>query len=159
MTWFWLTVACDWLTAACVWVTVASAEANVAAAESTAILAASRSLCGSNCLAASSLARVYFCCASVSITFERSRSLCDLARLARVCCRLARACCICASNSDGSSLAMTWPFLTIELKSAPRYEMLPDTWLPTCTVVTACSVPDAPTVSMMSPRAIGAVIT
>ncbi len=37
---------------------------------------------------------------------------------------------------------MTWPFLTIELKSAPSHEMLPDTWLPTCTVVTAWSVPD-----------------
>ena len=52
---------------------------------------------------------------------------------------------------------MTWPFLTIELKSAPSHWMLPDTWLPTCTVVTACSVPVAPTVSMMSPRVIGAV--
>ena len=30
--------------------------------------------------------------------------------------------------------------------------MLPDTWLPTCTVVTAWSVPVAPTASMMSPR-------
>ena len=37
--------------------------------------------------------------------------------------------------------------------------MLPDTWLPTCTVVTACSVPVAPTVSTMSPRVIGAVLT
>ena len=54
---------------------------------------------------------------------------------------------------------MTWPFLTIELKSAPSYEMLPDTWLPTCTVVTAWSVPVAPTVSTMSPRVIGAVLT
>jgi len=35
--------------------------------------------------------------------------------------------------------------------------MLPDTWLPTCTVVTACSVPVAPTVSTMSPRVMGAV--
>ena len=54
---------------------------------------------------------------------------------------------------------MIWPFLTIELKSAPSYEMLPDTWLPTWTVVTACSVPVAPTVSMMSPRVIGEVLT
>ena len=37
--------------------------------------------------------------------------------------------------------------------------MLPDTWLPTCTVVTAWSVPVAPTVSMMSPRVTGAVLT
>jgi hypothetical protein len=37
--------------------------------------------------------------------------------------------------------------------------MLPDTWLPTWTVVTACSVPVAPTVSTMSPRLSGAVVT
>ena len=37
--------------------------------------------------------------------------------------------------------------------------MLPDTWLPTCTVVTACSVPVEPTVSMISPRVIGDVLT
>ena len=37
--------------------------------------------------------------------------------------------------------------------------MLPDTWLPTCTVVTACSVPVAPTVSTMSPRVTGDVWT
>ena len=47
---------------------------------------------------------------------------------------------------------MTCPFFTIELKSAPSQLMLPDTWLPTCTVVTACSVPVEPTVSMISPR-------
>jgi len=54
---------------------------------------------------------------------------------------------------------MTWPFLTIELKSAPSHEILPETWLPTWTVVTACSVPVAPTVSMMSPRPTGEVTT
>ena len=37
--------------------------------------------------------------------------------------------------------------------------MLPDTWLPTWTVVTACSVPVAPTVSTMSPRVTAAVFT
>ena len=36
--------------------------------------------------------------------------------------------------------------------------MLPDTWLPTCTVVTACSVPVDPTVSMISPRDIADVL-
>ena len=54
---------------------------------------------------------------------------------------------------------MTCPFLTMLLKSAPSHWMLPDTWLPTCTVVTACSVPVAPTVSTMSPRLSGAVLT
>src|SRR5215204_449634 len=37
--------------------------------------------------------------------------------------------------------------------------MLPDTWLPTSTVVTAWSVPVAPTASMTSPRVAGAVVT
>ena len=54
---------------------------------------------------------------------------------------------------------MTCPFLTMLLKSAPSHWMLPETWLPTWTVVTACSVPVAPTVSTMSPRLIGAVVT
>ena len=52
---------------------------------------------------------------------------------------------------------MTWPRFTIELKSAPRYEMFPDTWLPICTVVTACNVPVVLTASTMSPRVIGDV--
>ena len=47
--------------------------AGCACAESTAIFAASRSLCGSSCLAASSFARVYFCCASVSMHLARVR--------------------------------------------------------------------------------------
>ena len=37
--------------------------------------------------------------------------------------------------------------------------MVPDTCVPTWTVVTACSVPVAPTLSTMSPRVIGAVVT
>ena len=47
----------------------------------------------------------------------------------------------------------------MELKSAPSHSMLPDTWLPTCTVVTACTVPVAPTLSMMSPRVTGTELT
>ena len=54
---------------------------------------------------------------------------------------------------------MTWSFLTIELKSAPSHEMLPDTWLPTVTLTTAWSVPVEATASMISPRVIGAVPT
>ena len=45
-----------------------------------------------------------------------------------------------ASKSDGSSRAMTWPFLTVELKSACRLWIVPETCEPTWTVVTACSV-------------------
>jgi len=35
--------------------------------------------------------------------------------------------------------------------------MVPDTWLPTCTVVTALTVPVALTVALISPRSAGAV--
>jgi hypothetical protein len=52
---------------------------------------------------------------------------------------------------------MTWPFLTTELKSAPRLRIVPETWEPTCTVVTAWRAPVAPTVSRMSPRSTVAV--
>ena len=91
-TWFWLTDACDWLTAARVCKTVASCDARLACAESTAILAESRSLCGNRLLLASSFERANFCCASVSCTLVRSRSLCALVRFACVCARLALAC-------------------------------------------------------------------
>ena len=37
--------------------------------------------------------------------------------------------------------------------------MMPDTWLPTCTVVTASSAPVAPTVSTTSPRVSVTVLT
>ena len=37
--------------------------------------------------------------------------------------------------------------------------MVPDTCVPTCTVVTASSVPVAPTVSATSPRLTGSVVT
>ena len=62
-------------------------------------------------------------CASSSATFRRSRSAC-----ART--RFARACSIWVWSSDGSSSATTWPFFTIELKSAYSALMLPDTCEP-----------------------------
>ena len=37
--------------------------------------------------------------------------------------------------------------------------MMPDTWLPTCTVVTASRAPVAPTVSTMSPSVTVTVVT
>ena len=52
---------------------------------------------------------------------------------------------------------MTWPFLTVELKSAFRLWMVPETCEPTWTVVTACRAPVAPTTSTMSPRSTAAV--
>jgi hypothetical protein len=72
---------------------------------------------------------------------------------------LAFACSICVWNSDGSSRARTCPLRTSELKSALSSMMVPDTCVPTCTVVTACNVPVAPTVSTMSPRVTAAIVT
>ncbi len=53
---------------------------------------------------------------------------------------------------------MTCPFLTSELKSACSALIVPDTWLPTWTVVTASSVPVASTVEITSPRDTSAVV-
>ena len=52
----------------------------------------------------------------------------------------------------GSSFAITWPFFTREPKSACSSAMRPDTWLPTCTVTRADTVPVAVTRATRSPR-------
>jgi hypothetical protein len=52
----------------------------------------------------------------------------------------------------GSIWAMTWPFFTTLLKSAFRACTVPETWLPTWTVVTASSVPVAAMTLTMEPR-------
>jgi hypothetical protein len=43
----------------------------------------------------------------------------------------------------GSISATNWPFFTLVLKSAYSALILPDTWLPTCTVTTALQFPVA----------------
>ena len=139
LTSFWFSDALD-----CV--RLASDDLIEASADRTATWADSSS-CGATSLRAARLSdRFSFTFASSSETFRRSRSAC--ARMT-----LARACSIWVWSSDGSSSATTWPFFTIELKSAYRALMLPDTCDPTCTVFTAWSVPVAPTDSMTSPRA------
>ena len=55
-------------------------------------------------------------------------------------------------NSDGSSRASTCPLWTIELKSAFSSRMVPETWLPTWTVVTASTVPVAAIWVTIDPR-------
>jgi len=52
---------------------------------------------------------------------------------------------------------MSCPFLTGELKSTYRRETIPETWLPTCTVVTGEIVPVAVTVSATAPRSTSSV--
>src|SRR5215831_15760672 len=59
---------------------------------------------------------------------------------------------------DGSSLAITWPEVTLDLKSAPNHDTVPDTCEPTWTVVTACSVPVAETSSSTVPTSTFAVM-
>ena len=61
-------------------------------------------------------------------------------------------------DTDGSSRAITCPLRTFELKSACSDWIVPDTCEPTCTVVTAWSVPVASTVSTTSPREAVAVM-
>ena len=48
--------------------------------------------------------------------------------------------------------AMSWPFRTSELKSTRISWIRPVTWLPTCTVTTAFSVPVADTLAVSGPR-------
>jgi hypothetical protein len=54
--------------------------------------------------------------------------------------------------------AMTWPFFTGELKSTKISLIRPETWLPTCTVTSAESVPVAVTRATMRPRSTRAPI-
>ena len=53
--------------------------------------------------------------------------------------------------------AISIPFFTGELKSTRSCLIVPDTWVPTWTVITAFSVPVAEIVDRMSPRSTGAV--
>ncbi len=62
-----------------------------------------------------------------------------------------------ASNVSGSMRAMTWSFLTIELKSARSSLTCPEIWEPTSTVMTALRVPVAETAEVSGPRDTAAV--
>ena len=66
--------------------------------------------------------------------------------------RLARPCSACAANMRASSFAITCPRFTRWPKSAYSSAIRPDTWLPTCTVTSAVSVPVAVTRPVTSPR-------
>ncbi len=74
--------------------------------------------CVSSFRSKSSRARAAFTFVSSSVTFRRSTSACDRTRFAL-------ACSIWVWSIVGSSRAMTWPFLTIELKSAYSSWMMP----------------------------------
>ena len=52
---------------------------------------------------------------------------------------------------------MSCPFFTGELKSAYQASMRPETWLPTCTVTIAETVPLAVTFAAMGPWSAGAL--
>src|SRR5947209_11374177 len=47
---------------------------------------------------------------------------------------------------------MTWPALTLELKSTASDSIIPEIWLPTCTLTTGFNVPVAVTACVKSPR-------
>jgi len=137
--------ACDWFSEAC-------DDRSCASADFTFTSAVSRSCCVISLRPLSSRARSSFVLASARVTLRRSTSAC-----ART--RLARACSICVWIIVGSRRAMTWPFRTMELKSACSSWMMPETCEPTVTEVTASSVPVAPTLSTMSPRVTATVVT
>ena len=141
-----------WFSDARDWMTLASADCSWASADRTMTWAASSSDSAIRSRAASSSDRRSWVCASSRATASRATSASERARLARDCST-------CDSNSEGSRRAMTSPARTMELKSAYSASMMPETWLPTCTVVTASSAPVAPTVSTTSPRARGTVLT
>ncbi len=67
-------------------------------------------------------------------------------------CRSAWACRTASWGSVGSSWAISCPARTVSLKLAYRWEISPDTWVPTDTVLTAPRVPVADTVCTRSPR-------
>jgi hypothetical protein len=58
---------------------------------------------------------------------------------------------------SGSIRAMTWFFLTIELKSTLSSLICPETWLPTWTTTTALRFPVAETAAVRGPRSTRAV--
>jgi hypothetical protein len=62
-----------------------------------------------------------------------------------------------ASKIWGSMRAITWPCFTIELKSTNSSLIWPETWLPTCTVLTALRLPVAEIAAVIGPRSTGAV--
>ena len=62
-----------------------------------------------------------------------------------------------ASKICGSIRAMTWPRFTTELKSTRSSLIWPETWLPTCTVMTALRLPVEDTAAVSGPRSRRAV--
>ena len=62
-----------------------------------------------------------------------------------------------ASKISGSMQAMTWFFSTIVLKSANSSLTWPETWLPTCTRITALRLPVDDTAAVRGPRSTRAV--
>ena len=89
----------------------------------------------------------------------RPTSACCAARLERATATALRAASMSArawltrsSKLCGSMRAITWSFFTAVLKSAKISWIWPETCEPTCTVVTAFSVPLATTTAAIGPR-------
>ncbi len=85
---------------------------------------------------------------SAKSLFARVRPISSLRSWTFAFSRFARLWSTACRNGVGSSSARGWPFLTTELKSTWSFAMMPETWLPTLTVVTADSVPVAVTVAI-----------
>src|SRR5262249_1748634 len=85
-----------------------------------------------------------------------ARTLCTLAMVfltsARALSRLASACRTLARKLAWSNCANCCPGTTVELKSAKSFSIVPDTCVPTCTMMTGLSVPVAETYAVMALR-------
>jgi hypothetical protein len=143
-----LTCACS--SCAFAWTICASADFTCASAWLAAVPAVSRSDAEMSCCALSSLARRSLACVSRTSTAARSASACSFATVALALfdLRLEE-----RRVQHGNHL----PRRTVVLKSADSDLMLPDTCVPTCTVLTGWMVPVASTVSTIDPRETRAV--
>src|SRR5262249_43849132 len=85
-----------------------------------------------------------------------ARTLCTLAMVfltsARALSRLASACRTLARKLAWSNCANCCPGTTVELKSAKSFSIVPDTCVPTCTMMTGLSVPVAEIYAVISLR-------
>ena len=130
--------------------TCASADARSATAWSYFERAASSSAAPMTCCVGRGLARSSSIFAWRTVTSARTSAASADFSPASACARL-------ALKRIGSICAMICPSLTWLLKSAPSFEMSPETCDPTCTVTTAFSAPVAVTVASTAPRSTFAV--
>src|SRR6185369_2175795 len=114
------------------------------------LFAVSRSFCAIRFRASNVLLRSYW-------RRFKARSARLFSTFARFVASVASACDTFDVNEAGSIFATRWPFFTGELKSTSIARIGPETYVPTCTVLTGFTVPVAVIVCSIVPRSTGAV--